>query len=482
MGLYKLCEHKGRARDRCEHSWWARFRHARVSLEKWSNREIRTKTDADIAFDELRRAVRAGKFDKRGIDPPRDVSPQTFGQFAEVYKERHVVAKGLALAKSIDYCLKPLIARFGDRLIADIRTADIEDFIADLKKPRRVHRQKALRTLTPASINRTFQLMRHMLNWAVGREYLDRTPFRRGTETLIKKLREGDHRRRRLSENEERGLLEAAAPFLRSMIIAAVDTGMRRGEMLALRFADVDWKRQLIVLRGETTKSRKSRAVPIATARLRAVLEWLHLDADGETKPDEALVFSDEAGKPVGRFRTAWVTAVLKAHGIKPEWKAYGWTALTPECGEQFRRINLHWHDLRHEYASRLVERGVPLAQVRDLLGHASITTTERYDNQKLENLQAAATRLEDGKSFDPTPKKPASPTNCQVFVKSWAEEPISDAPIERSETGSKSRDDQELEKWLGGRDSNPDNLLQRQMSYRWTTSQCQSQRVNHRL
>ena len=100
--------------------------------------------------------------------------------------------------------------------------------------------------------------------------------------------------------------MEAAAPFLRSMIITAVDTGMRRGEMLALRFADVDWKRQLIVLRGETTKSRKSRAVPIATARLRAVLEWLHLDADGEKKPDEALVFSDETGEPVGRFRAAW--------------------------------------------------------------------------------------------------------------------------------------------------------------------------------
>jgi site-specific recombinase XerC len=43
-----------------------------------------------------------------------------------------------------------------------------------------------------------------------------------------------------------------------------------------------------------------------------------------------------------------------------------------------------------HEYASRLIERGVPLAQVRDLLGRASITTTERYDNQMLEALQAA--------------------------------------------------------------------------------------------
>jgi integrase-like protein len=75
--------------------------------------------------------------------------------------------------------------------------------------------------------------------------------------------------------------------------------------------------------------------------------------------------------------------------------------ALTPACQQAFMAINLHWHDLRHEYASRLVERGVPLAQVRDLLGHASITTTERYDNQKLENLQAAVLKLESGKAFD---------------------------------------------------------------------------------
>lgn len=65
------------------------------------------------------------------------------------------------------------------------------------------------------------------------------------------------------------------------------------------------------------------------------------------------------------------------------------------------RTNNLHWHDLRREYASRLVEKGVPLAQVRDLLGHASILTTERYDNQKLKALQAAVERLEEGKKFD---------------------------------------------------------------------------------
>jgi hypothetical protein len=65
-----------------------------------------------------------------------------------------------------------------------------------------------------------------MMNWAVGREYIDRTPFRRGTETLIRKLREDNRRRRRVSEDEEARLLQVAPPLLRSMIITALDTGL----------------------------------------------------------------------------------------------------------------------------------------------------------------------------------------------------------------------------------------------------------------
>jgi integrase len=77
-----------------------------------------------------------------------------------------------------------------------------------------------------------------------------------------------------VTEEEESALLAVASPYLRSMIIAALDTGMRRGEMLALRFGDIDWTRRVITLRGATTKSRKTRVVPIGTSRLMAVLEW----------------------------------------------------------------------------------------------------------------------------------------------------------------------------------------------------------------
>jgi integrase len=194
-----------------------------------------------------------------------------FRQFADIYKERHVFAKKLAIGKTIDYRLKPIIEYFGDRPLAVIRTADVEDFITDLRKPRIAGRRKTPRVLAAASINRTIEILRHMMNWAVGREYIERTPFRRGTETLVRKLREDNQRRRRIAEDEEARLLVVAPPLLRSTSIAALDTGMRQGEMLALRFKDVDFARGLITLRGETTKSRRTRFVPIATARLRAV-------------------------------------------------------------------------------------------------------------------------------------------------------------------------------------------------------------------
>jgi hypothetical protein len=121
----------------------------------------------------MRAAIRSGTFDKRGIEPPRETTPLAFRDFAEVYKQRHVIAKGLACSSDIDYRLKPPLDGFGDRWLADIRTADIEDFIADLKKPRIVRGPPG--RLTTASVDRSIQLLRHMFNWALGREYIERT-------------------------------------------------------------------------------------------------------------------------------------------------------------------------------------------------------------------------------------------------------------------------------------------------------------------
>jgi hypothetical protein len=90
------------------------------------------------------------------------------------------------------------------------------------------------------------------------------------------------------------------------------------------------------------------------------------------------------------------------------------------ETVKKWRRFCRARHK-RHEYAARLVERGVPLAQVRDLLGHASIRTTERDDNQRMEALQAAAARLETGKTLDAgTHETDEVSTLLQVSEEPW--------------------------------------------------------------
>ena len=79
--------------------------------------------------------------------------------------------------------------------------------------------------------------------------------------------------------------------------------------MLALTWADVDARPGWLRLRGETTKSGKTRWVPVATLRLKAVLDYLRQEADGTDKPPEAPVCSYVTGEPLGRFRTAWILA-----------------------------------------------------------------------------------------------------------------------------------------------------------------------------
>src|ERR1035438_790657 len=84
---------------------------------------------------------------------------------------------------------------------------------------------------------------------------------------------------------------------------------MRRGELLSLLFSDVDLVRGIIQVRAENAKSKRGRSIPIATARLRAVFEWLRLDSSGNEKPDDGPVFSRRNGKPLKDFRDAWVDA-----------------------------------------------------------------------------------------------------------------------------------------------------------------------------
>ena len=125
-----------------------------------------------------------------------------------------------------------------------------------------------------------------MFNWAVGREYLEHTPFRRGNQTLVRQELEDNRRHRRIPKEEEQKLPGSRTGWTSARCSSwPCHAGLRRGEMLALTWADVDARPGWLRLRGETTESGKTRWVPVATLRLKAVLDYLRQEADGTDKP-----------------------------------------------------------------------------------------------------------------------------------------------------------------------------------------------------
>ena len=85
---------------------------------------------------------------------------------------------------------------------------------------------------------------------------------------------------------------------------------------------------------------------------------WVSTEASSRTSATStraSAALRSPSGLPPASKRSVRY-AVLKVHGVKPEWKSYKWTALTPSCQQHFRRINLRWHDLRHEYSTLLDE------------------------------------------------------------------------------------------------------------------------------
>jgi hypothetical protein len=109
-------------------------------------------------------------------------------------------------------------------------------------------------------------------------------------------------------------------------------------------------------------------------------------------------VFGDVAGLRVGNVKRAWETAVLKAHGHIPQWTKKS-KALTATSRAALDSIDLHFHDLRHEAGSRLLEAGWPLHHVQEMLGHANVSQTSTYLNATRVGLQDSMRRFDESAS-----------------------------------------------------------------------------------
>ena len=236
--------------------------------------------------------------------------------------------------------------------------------------------QAERRSHGPVGCNRLMARLRHLFNWSIAEGMIDRTPFKRGDVTLVQLDTHAERERtRRLQPGERERLLKHATPHLQALIIAALSTGCRRGELLSLQWSqiqrDQQGEAQLIVLPASKTKTHDLRVIPVSSD-LRAVLEMRRTDPTGQPLPPDAYVFGNAVGEPLTDIKTAWRNTCRRA-GIH----------------------DLHFHDLRREFACRLLESSASLHDVREFLGHANITTTSRYLRSTPVRLAQALERME---------------------------------------------------------------------------------------
>ena len=374
-GLRKCCRCPRRVWAKCPHAWhfnyqWQGTLH-RLSLDRHVGRRLRSKTEAEAEADRLRLAIRDGIV---GADrtPPSSSQP-TFADVAAEYEARHVVPRLSERTLQQHACLRDFLATvevpgLGGRPVpltakafSAITTDDVERAI-DAKATRETKvvqiRSKAVERRVGGRVvaNRLHAYLRALWNWAIRKGYVERTPFARAGQPVVRAHRE-EPRSRRLEGDEETRLLAACSPHLRDLAVAAIETGCRLGELLSLTWGQVRWLQNELFLPAAKTKTRADRHVPISAA-LREVLVRRQQGPDAEPLPNDAFVFGNEIGEPVGSIKTAWRGACRRA-GIE----------------------NLHFHDLRHEAGSRKLEAGWPLHAVQHWLGHRSVATTGRYLN-----------------------------------------------------------------------------------------------------
>lgn len=186
-------------------------------------------------------------------------------------------------------------------------------------------------------------------------------------ENDIRDARDRANEHRRIRKRSEMPSLwdVAFVDYLRPAVLVSLNTGLRRGELLALEWTDIDLPHALLTVRRATAKGDKTRRIPLNAEALTTLKAWKPLAHD-------RYVFAGADGEPLTEIKSAWLE-VLRVAKIK----------------------DYRWHDHRHDFASQLVMAGVDLNTVRDLLGHADPKMTLRYSHLSPEHTAAAVAVLD---------------------------------------------------------------------------------------
>ena len=439
MSYYKRCKNEGCTRSpRCDHDWWLDHKYGgrryRMNVNDFAAPRmadadihvVKTKEQAKAWYARFVQEIRAGK--NPTVAPTACAGgPTTVADLAQLYRENYVEVEHLKCPRNHLSELRKIEEHLGQ---LPVKALEKPGPAEDLKK--------RVKHLKVASQNRYMTRLRALSYWAQQHGYLDKTPFGRGGAIRIST--KGEIRRyRRIDPDLEARLFSACAYLdepavanrrltweivtdirsrvergetqksvacaygissglcsqivteaiwnpnrkvqwttgdeMRARLIVALDAGLREGEVLKLQNRDIDWATHQLVVRAENAKDSKTRSVPFEPkGRLEGILERRRFLGD------VAFVFGDAAGGSVRQFTKSFERLRLHALGVTPETLGRH-KGLTPECREALRQLDLHWHDLRHECATRWLERDLDLRTIQVLLGHANIATTMRYLN-----------------------------------------------------------------------------------------------------
>jgi integrase len=246
--------------------------------------------------------------------------------------------------------MQRLLAAFAGKPVADVGAQDVERLRAELRKD-----------FSSATVNCHLALLKTTFSRAMKAESpkADRNPVRG-----VSLLKENNIRVRVLTDDEEARLLTALPSYLRPLVLVALHTGMRKGELAGLEWKDVNINTRTVTV--TESKSGEGRRVSMN----RVVIDALH-QLQRERKVLGGPVFRSPEGGLLHNLGRVWAKAVEKS-GV----------------------ANFRFHDLRHTAASRLVMAGVDLYTVKEILGHKTLTMTQQYSHLSPEHQRQAVDRL----------------------------------------------------------------------------------------
>ena len=284
-------------------------------------------------------SIRKSEFAQGKFDIAQTKKPVLFKRLAERYLEYSKTNK--RAWKRDEHSLKHFVSFFKGKTLQQITPWLIEKYKSERKQK-----------VKPSTVNRELDTLRHMLNMAVTWKMIEENPYKG-----IKHFKVNNSSLRILNKEEFKKLYASASTELKSIWITAYTTGMRLGEILNLKWEDVDIKEEYILVRD--SKNYESRTISIHPT-LKETLSLLRTMSKSE--------FTFEGRKTIKR---AWQKA-LRLSGI----------------------AHCRFHDLRHTFASNLVMKGVDIVTVAELMGHKDLSMTKRYSHPSPQHKKEAINKL----------------------------------------------------------------------------------------